>query len=373
MSSKPRWGIVGTGRIASEFARGLQAVEAGNLVAVASRDATRAAEFARSLGTAPAVNVAAYGSYQELFRDSNVDVVYIATPHVCHHNDALAALQAGKHVLCEKPFTMNAEQAIEVIEAARARQLFCMEAMWMRCMPLVGQLREWLRGGKFGTPCTLHVEFGVPTLFDPDNRFFNPALGGGALLDRGVYAISLAVWLFGEPMQVMAHSHIGKTGVDEHTSLLVTFSNGNCLTASCSLRSQLSNRAVLDGAEGKGVLHEPFFRPTQLSFAPTPMPGSPSEHVGTPSRAKRVLRGVKDSALMQKLRARWTPTLRQLLARHEERHIMPIVGNGYGYEALEVARCLRDGKLESPLMPWDETLTVMRTLDAARRQIGLMD
>jgi predicted dehydrogenase len=362
MSHTVKWGIVGTGWIAGEFAHALQQAGAGPLTAIASRDLVRARQFAASFPGA-----LSFGSYGEMYSNPEVDVVYIATPHVRHHQDCLEALRAGKHVLCEKPLAMNAQQAREIAAAAAQHDRFCMEAMWMRFMPLVLQLRDWLAKEKLGSPCALTGSFGVPTAWHPQSRFYDPELGGGALLDRGVYLVSLAHFLFGAPDHVAAHALVGKSGVDEHTSFLLRYAAGHRVTGECSLRCQLPNDALVVGERGSAKLDEPFFRPHRLSFQPSLPEGRES-----PSQVTRANR----SGIRQKTRRwlqehpiaqRWKSHLSRLRQGWKsgaaEQLFEPVRGNGYAYEAREVAQCVTNGQRQSKLMPLDESVAVLETLD----------
>jgi len=352
--SRPvRWGIVGTGWVANEFAKGLRYVSNAQLTAVGSRSLEKAAKFAGVFHVPHA-----HGNYEALVNDANVDVVYIATPHSRHKVDCLMAIAAGKAVLCEKPFAINADEAAQIINAARSQGIFCMEAMWMRFMPAIRKALEIVRSGAIGRVRMLTADFGVPTVYDPANRAFNAALGGGALLDRGVYALSLALELFGAPTAVQSSVHMAQTGVDEHASVLLQHADGQIAAISATLSGYAANEAVIVGTEGRLTIHEPFCRPDRITLRKAPhIVGGGSEHDSLKQRIKSAL---KNSAMIRRLHG--------LRPGRSGSLYVPYTGNGYCHEAAEVGRCLAAGLTESSLMPLDETLEIMRTLDLIRAQ-----
>ncbi len=346
-----RWGILGTGWVAGEFAKGLRYVSNAQLTAVGSRSQEKAAKFAGAYHVPHA-----HGSYEALVGDSDVDVVYIATPHSRHKTDCLMAFAAGKAVLCEKPFAVNAGEAEQVINAARGQGMFCMEAMWMRFMPAIRKAHEIVRSGAIGQVRMLTADFGVPTVYDPANRVFNAALGGGALLDRGVYPLSLAFELFGAPTAVQSSVHMTQTGVDEHTSVLLQYAHGQIASISATLTGYASNEAVIVGTEGRLTIHEPFCRPDRITLRKAPhFAGGGTGH---DSLKQRVKSSLKNSAVVRRVHG-WLPGRSGSLN-------VPYEGNGYNHEAAEVGRCLAAGQTESSLMPLNETLEIMRTLDLIR-------
>jgi predicted dehydrogenase len=352
-----RWGILGTGTIARDFVQGLRFVADAEAIAIASRTPEKAQSFAQQFAISKA-----YGSYAELVADPDIDVVYVATPHTRHKQDCILCLEAGKPVLCEKPFAVSAAEAREVIHLARQRQLFCMEAMWMRFMPLMQKVRELIRSGAIGEVRMLTADFGYPTEFDPENRFFNPKLGGGALLDRGVYPLSLAFDLFGEPTQVSSQATIGPTGVDEQSAMVLNFAGGKLALLSASLCARSSNAATIVGTLGKIHIHEPFYCPEKVSL--TQFPKLVSGTDSQPSSASKLKQKLK-SLVVQ------APRLQRVISALADPAVtfaQPTLGNGYGYEAIEVGNCLRRGDRESQLMPLDQTLRIMETLDTIRQQ-----
>ncbi|MBA3686480.1 MAG: Gfo/Idh/MocA family oxidoreductase [Planctomycetes bacterium] len=322
MSTPIRWGILGTGSIAKQFARGLAAIaQDATLVAVGSRTAASADAFAKEFGAKRA-----HATYEALARDAEVDAIYIATPHPMHRDNALLCIDAGKAVLCEKPFTVNAAEAEEVIARARAKGVFLMEAMWTRFLPAIAQTRQWIAEGAIGEPRMVTADFGFRAGFDPKSRLFAPALAGGALLDVGVYTIALASMVFGpQPTAISAHAHLGESGVDEQTAVTLAYAGGRLASLTCAVRTNTPQAARIDGTEGS--IEIPGFWHTQKAIL----------HAGG-----------KDTVAEK-----------------------PFIGNGYSHQAIEVAACLRAKRTESAVIPWSESIAIMRIMDDVRRHIGL--
>lgn len=323
-----RWGILGTGGIARSFAEDLVNVPDAVVGAVGSRTAGRAQEFAAGLsrrdGTEEPV---AHGSYADLVADPDVDVIYVATPHPAHREDTLAALGAGKAVLCEKPFAVDAGSAREMVAAARASGVFLMEAMWTRFLPHMTYLKELVSSGGLGEVVTVTAEHGQGFVEDASHRLFAPELGGGALLDLGIYPVSFACWMLGTPVSVTAVSDAAFTGVDGQTSAVLRFAGGAHAVVTTTLRAQTVNAAGVSGTSGRVVVEPTFYAPSALV-----------ETIGAGEPVRREF---------------------------------ATVGHGLHYEAAEVGRCLRAGLTESAVMPWDDTLAVMDVMDEIRDQIGL--
>lgn len=354
-----RWGILGTGRMAAEFAESLSLVPDARLQAIGSRSLDRARGFARRAGA-----VQAHASYEELAANPEIDVVYVATPNAAHRDHSQLALCAGKPVLCEKPFAMNAEEAREVIELARAKRLFCMDGMWNRFVPLVEKSLAMVREGEIGDPRTLIADFGI-RVSGSAGRQLDPALGGGALLDLGVYLVALAHQLFGTPVGVSGEATLAATGVDEQAAIVLRHSGGRVAFLHATLRARTRSEVLVVGSRGQLRIHNPFLRPHTVSIErwpeaePAPQPATGARGAGRMiSRAKR-LRVVR--AVYLRLR----PVARALLPGAGAL-FDPDEGTGHQHEAAEVMRCLRSGEIESPRMPLDETLAIMRTLDAVR-------
>jgi predicted dehydrogenase len=316
-------GIIGTGRMAQAFAAALPRARGLALHAVASRRRETAEQFATRFGTA-----AVCGGIDRMLEDDVVELVYIASPHAMHCEQSLRCLEAGKHVLCEKPFAINADQAARMIDLARAKNLFLMEAMWTRYIPAVRRLRELLAEGILGRVSVVIAGGAFMPPFDPDNYLFRPDLGGGVLLDAGVYLVSWASMLFGTPARVLAAGRLGDSGVDEHDAILLEHDDGSVAHLYVSLRAKRSPEVLLVGEHGSIRVHPPLFAPRALTVS---------------------LAGVD-----------------------EETITLPFEGNGYEFEAEEAAECIRGGRTESALMPLDESLAIMRTLDEIRRQIPLV-
>jgi predicted dehydrogenase len=317
-----RWGILGTGAIARQFVEGLGELPEAEVLAVGSRSEASAEKFAEDRDIPRR-----YGTYEDLAADPDVDVVYVATPHPFHAGNAELCLGAGKAVLCEKPFTVNAGEAERVVGLARERGLFLMEGMWTRFFPLMGELRRLLSAGVIGEPRMLTADFGFRDEFDPRSRKFDPGLGGGALLDVGVYCISLASSLFGRPSEVAGAGYLGQTGVDEQSAAILVHDGGRLSVLCFATRTGTPQEATVMGTEGYVKIHSNWWRPRAMTLH---RPGEREELVE-----------------------------------------VPITGNGFNYEAAEVMRCLDEGMTESDVMPLDETLSVMRTMDGIRAAWGL--
>jgi predicted dehydrogenase len=317
-----RWGILGTGKIARAFATALRDTPGATLAAVASRSIDSARGFAAEFGSA-----AAYGSYQELADAPGVDLVYIATPHPMHAENALTMLHGGKGVLCEKPFTMNRREAEQVIAVAREKKLFLMEAMWTRFLPAVDEVRRVIASGEIGQVHQLIADFGFNATTDPKHRVNNPDLGGGALLDLGIYPLSIACALLGPVVSVQAQADMGPTGVDLQTSFHMKHASGAMSVCCCSFKARTPVELAVAGDAGNVRMNTMFHRATSVT-------------VCTASGAMRTV-----------------PT--------------PYLGNGYVHEAIEAGRCWKAGLLESPGMRHEETLAIMGLLDTIRAQIGL--
>jgi predicted dehydrogenase len=349
-----RWGILGTGYIAGEFAQGLQLVPDAKLVAVGSRQLGTAQKFAERFKVPQA-----YGSYEALV-NSDLDVIYIATPAGRHREDCLLCLNANKAVLCEKPFTVNAKQAREVIDLARSKQLFCMEAMWMRFMPLIQEVKTMIDQGAIGDICMLTADFSVPTTFDPQSRYYDPSLGGGVLLDRGIYALSLAFQLLGQPQQIVSQAAIADTQVDDQMAMILKYAQGQLAILSASFRTYSPNQAVIMGTRGRIHIHEPFYRPHKLTTV-TKFPVTSSQSSSGAGLKQTLTQAIKQNSLVRRLYYQ----LENLL-KPAKTTLQPPAGNGYSYEAAEVVRCLQMEEKESKIMPLNETLQIIEAMDAMR-------
>ena len=354
-----RWGILGTGFISGEFAKGLKFVKNAQLLGVSSRKVEKARTFAKIFQVPRA-----YESYEQLVLDPDIDVVYIGTPNYTHKDLCILCLKAGKPILCEKPFTIDAQEAREVIDLARSQKLFCMEAMWMRFMPLIQQVKNRIERGEIGDVKLLTAEFGYPLAIDPSDRSFTPELGGGVLLDRGVYGLSLAYYLLGEPLEIVSQAAIANTGVDEQSSILLSYPDGKLAVISQSLRTRSSNQAAIAGTKGKIVIDELFIMPEKISVSKFSADSQsfPSPLIPLSSKQKLVAAAKQNSLVKSIYRSVSS------LLKSSEVVIKPLEGNGYNYEAEEVISCLQNGQLESHVMPLDETLKIMEAMDLIRSQ-----
>ncbi len=318
MNRPIRWGILGPGRIAGLFANDLAKLDDAVRLAVGSRSPERASAFAAEHGFQRA-----YGSYEELARDPDVDAIYVASPHPFHKEHSILCMEQGKAVLCEKPMEINAQRVREMVACARANGVFLMEAMWTRFNPGVVQARKWLAEGAIGEPRLLTADFGFRTAWNPEGRLLDPALGGGALLDVGVYVVAFAYMVMGAPQTLQVVGHVGETGVDEQVALLLGYEGGRAAQLSCAIRVSTPQEARIDGAEGSIYLPG-FWHP-----------------------AKAILRRPGQEPV------EWQGEM------------------GYRFEALEVMSCLRAGQVESAVMPLDESIAIAGTLEQARRALGV--
>ncbi len=318
-----RWGILGTGGIARTFATDLRLTDSGAVAAVGSRSQSSADRFADEFGVTNR-----HASYESLVADQEVDIVYVATPHPMHRDNAILALRAGKPVLVEKPFTMNAEQARDIVRVARQTGLFAMEAMWTRFLPHVAVIRDWLAQGVLGEIVTVTADHGQWFAKDPQFRLFAPELGGGALLDLGVYPVSFASMILGTPNRIVSLSDPAFTGVDAQTSMLFGYPSGAQAVLSCTLRAKSPTTAAIVGTDARIEIEGDFYAPAAVTLLP---------RTGEPTR---------------------------VASAHE--------GRGLRHQADEVARRLAAGDLESPLMPLDETVSIMATMDTVLAQAAVV-
>lgn len=348
-----RFGIFGSGTIAHRFVREVAPI--AEIHAVASRRKERAEAFARQYEIAKA-----YGDYAALLADPEVDAVYIATPAPLHRDHCLMCIEAGKAVLCEKPFTTNAAEAVEIAAAARSHNVFCMEAMWMRFNPLVVKTREWIRSGRIGSVQALRMEIGFRQRQSDDNRMLDPALGGGALLDLGVYGLSLANYLLGTPNEMAAFAKFHPRGVDNTVTAILAFPEG-LATLTGAIGTTPPNQAVIMGSEGRVELSAPFFNPGRLRLTPLAAVGGGGN--GQRVSFKRRL----FNAMPFADRLRHSPLI-DWLRPGGETVMMPRNASGFRGQASEVIRCLGQGRIESEVMPLDDSIAVMRIMDQLRQE-----
>jgi predicted dehydrogenase len=314
MGKTYKWGMIGPGNIANKFAEGLRILPNAKLYAVASRSLEKAEAFKTKYGFEKA-----YDSYEEMLKDPALDVVYIATTNNLHFEHTMMCLEAGKAVLCEKPFASNLLQVKQMVEKAREKQVFLMEALWSRLIPSMMQFKTYVENGTIGKPFLLQCDFGFISPFDPCKRVYDPELGGGSIPDIGIYPVFTAMYLFGKPETIQVASVPAPTGTDWTTSILFKHKNKEISMLTSSFEMVLENEARVYGEKGSLKLHRMFHMQVPLTF--------------------RANDGKETDISLQ------------------------MEGNGYNYEAAEVMECLDKGLIESPAMPFDFSLELMSVLD----------
>ncbi len=320
MSKITNWGILATGKIAHTFAKAVRSVPDAKLYACASRNKEKADKFAAEFGAEKA-----YGSYEELAADPNVDIVYVASPMSCHYENVRLCFEHGKNVLCEKSVTLDAAQLEELIIIARSKKLFFMEAMWTKCLPAFLKAKEWFDAGRIGNVKAIRADFSNPVEYDPADRLFRPELGGGALLDLCVYPITLVAAFLGfEPEKVTSCMNID--GVDMDEAILMKY-RGAYASIVAGFDIENDNRAVIVGDNGR-IAFDPWYFCTD------------------------------------------TVRLYDKNNKPLEESVTPHLCNGYEYEIMEAQRCMSEGLLESRLNPLSDTLGVMKLMDGIRREQG---
>ncbi len=318
-----KWGIIGTGNIATKFATALNRMENIELEGVASRDLRRAEDFAKRFHFHKA-----YGSYEELAKDPSIDVIYISTPHQEHKGNAALCIRNKKSVLCEKPFTLNKEEALYLISLAREHKVFLMEAMWTKYLPVTGMVKQWINEKKIGNVKYIQASFGSLVNFNEDHRVFNLQKAGGALLDVGIYPLTYAIYMLGSlPEQVVSTAVIGRTNVDEQNVISLRFKEGALADLSSAITAETGNDAWIIGDKGK--IFVPYFW-----------------------KGEKAQRFSLDGELL-------------------ETYSVPFLANGYEYEAEEVNKCIWEGKLESDIHSLSDTLNIITIMDQIREQWGL--
>lgn len=319
------WGIIAPGGIARSFATALNSISTARCYGIAGRSIERSRAFAQDFGFDRA-----FANYSELLADPKVDVIYIASPHSAHQEHALACIRAGKAALCEKPIAVNFAQTEEILNAAAEHNVFFMEALWTRFLPVYAVIREWLDEGLIGDVRLVQSSFGLRRPFDAEHRLFNPNLAGGSILDLGIYPVSLVDWVYGEaPDSINATGRLGATGVDEEMAAILSYSDGRTAQISAALTTQTSHAAMIYGTHGHVKVHAP----AHGSEAATLVINSHQSAGTTVS--------------------------------------LPHAVNGYVFEAQEVQRCLHGGQLESKIMSWSTSARIIRILDELRAQVGV--
>lgn len=346
-----RWGVFGTGFAARKFVLGLHAAKNTVVTAVASRTLNNAQSFAADFCIDSATD-----NYQQVAEQDDVDAIYIATPPSCHHHHALISLASGKPTLIEKPFATHANEAREIVTAAKANGVFCMEAMWTRFLPIVGWLKQMIDTGSIGDVRMMSGNFAIAEVVCSDNNLFNPSLGGGSLLHRGVYPLSLAVHLLGVPDQLSANLIIGETGVDEESAILLRYNSGILATIYASTRTNAVNDCLILGTQAKIHLHAPIYRPFRATLTPV---HARNKHDGSYSRWSNL----KESGLIQSIYQRCGYLASPLLNRKTKTINLPYSGNGYHYQADAVREAVLSDQLESSVMPLSQSILIMEMMD----------
>ena len=322
MKTSFKWGIIGPGRIAKKFANAVEKIPNASIYAVASRSSSDPEQLKRAFNAEKC-----YSSYEELTADTEVDAIYIATPHRFHYENIKLCMEAEKSVLCEKPLTVNANQAEELIDLSQSKHIFLMEALWTRFLPIYEQIRQWLNAGEIGNICNAESTFGFKAPRNAQDRLFNLQLAGGALLDIGVYNTTLMQWVFQKnPHTITAVGQIGETGIDETVSTIMSYKNCAFAQFTCSFQAQMLNQLVITGANGIIIVHSNFWEASQASL----------------------IKNGKTRTVKKRLEI-----------------------NGFEYQIKASMRAIREGAIDCPQMTQTDTLANMRTLDTIRQQIGL--
>ena len=316
-----KWGILGPGGIARAFAKDLQLLEGHEVAAVGSRTLSNAQEFAKTFGGT------AYGSYEELVADPTVDAIYVATPHPSHKENVITALNAGKPVLCEKPFAVNAHEAREMVAAAEKNGVALMEAMWARFLPHYADVREIIASGVLGQILTVQADHGQRLADRNIPRLVEPSLAGGALLDLGIYPVSFAHMILGNPANITASAVLTDRGVDAQTSMIFDYADGAQAILTTTMIEQTPCRAVVAGVNGWLEIDRTFYNPTSMRVVL--FDGSVTQYPHT------------------------------------------YTGHGLREQAEAFKKLVHSGKTQSEILTWKDTVDIMGTLDAVRSQIGL--
>jgi predicted dehydrogenase len=318
---KIKWGIIGLGKIANQFAKELQLVESAELYAVASRNLDKAQEFANHFQCSKA-----YGSYDELFQDESVDILYIATPHDSHVELTIKALQNNKHVLCEKPIALHYKDALQMIATAKEYNKFFMEAFWTRFNPSVREALHHVQNGVIGDVKYINADFAFAVENLEGNRMTDIKLGGGSMMDVGVYPLFLAYLMLGIPKEIVAKSNFHSTGADLQTSIILQYETAQAILHSSFLSSS-NLKATISGTQGRINLNSPWFMTESYTL-------------------------IQDD--------------------HKEKFKRPTLGKGYTYEIEECHACIKANKIESELWSHQNSLDLITIVDKVREQIGLV-
>jgi predicted dehydrogenase len=321
-TKKYNWAILGPGKIAQTFVNDLKLLPNANLYAVGSRNIERARDFSKQYGFTKA-----YGSYEELAADPDIDIVYVASPHVNHYENSVLCLSQGKAVLCEKPVAINTHQFKAMTEAAKKNNVFFMEALWTQFIPSFQKCKQLIEEGAIGDVKLIESDFCFKAQYDVQGRLFNPMLGGGSLLDIGIYPVFMALAILGTPKSIKAIASFADSGVDSTCAVLFQHADDAISVLFSSLETDGRNEALIHGSEGTLVIKSRWHMPTTLD----------------------------------------------LLKRGEETEHFSFFepGNGYQYEAAEVMKCLDEKRIESTIFSWRDSFNLISTLDAVRREAGI--
>ena len=323
MKKDIRWGIIGPGKIADKFAAALQYTEGSVVYAVAARDKERALAFATKYNAA-----VSYDNYEALAADTNVDIIYIATPHAFHCEHTLLCLRHQKAVLCEKPLSLNYQQSQQMVQVAQQQDVFLMEGMWTRFMPAINKVKELVDNGEIGSIQHIAADFGFNAPYDPQSRLYNLGLGGGSLLDVGIYPVFLVTFLLGQPTGIQSTSKLAPSGADLYCNVLLQYAGGQTANIFSAINLQTAITATITGTKGRIHIHSPWFKAHQLTIE---------------------------------------------LNNGEARTLsFPLELNGFEYEIREVTDCMNKGFRECPAMPLDFSLDMSRIMDTIKEQAGIV-
>ena len=321
MKKKYNWGIIGCGKIAHKFAEDLVTIPDATVYAVASRNLKKAKDFGEIYNS-----IRCYGSYKDLITDSKVDIIYIATPHVFHHENTLMCLTHKKAVLCEKPFAMNSKQVKEMIAAAKSNNTFLMEALWTYFLPHYNYVLKVIQSNELGKVKSLKADFGFTSTYDPQSRLFNKKLGGGSLLDVGIYPLFAALSILGDPEKVEANATFNKSGIDENCIMQLTYKNNVQASLYSSITKETNTEAIIELEKGIVTINSRFHEPSSVTI-------------------------IKNGILKS--------------------HEFPVSTNGYSFEAIHVQEMLDQDAIESTIMNFETSLKLINLLDTVRKNIKL--
>ncbi len=322
MKKNYRWGILGAGRIAEKFCEAINFTEGAEVYAVASRDVDNANAFAARYNAGKV-----YTNYIDLVKDENVDIIYIATPHAFHYHQTLLCLQHNKAVLCEKPMSLSLKQTAEMIEIAEKNKLFFMEGMWTACMPFIDKILSLIKEDVIGEPQYVSADFGFIAPLDPKGRLFDKALGGGSVMDIGIYPIFLATLILGEPTDIKTVSKLTATCVDEYANVVMQYANGQTANILSAININTSLEAEIIGTKGMIKINNPWFKATEFSVV------------------------LNDGTT--------------------QNFSMPHASNGFEHEVREVMDCLDKGLLQSNKVPHKLTLSISKIMEEILQQAGV--